>query len=373
MGGVGLDTNGNGGVYNIYGGDQQMPTVPGNLSSKEVNAALMDMVNIVVRSQQTGGVGKNDGTGGTREVEIDGWDPEAVEADLAKLVAYLLLTSDEEQAKIAQERLKAQLDKMDSEQQKVLNKIVESIEETKRQIEAQKKSGILGWIMAALSVIAAAVTIAVTLGAATPLAVAGCVLACTSAALSLTTQALSASGVMEKHCESRAEEMMKDDPTLTKSEAMKKAQKEWNLGFTIASAVLAVASLGVGIASMTSLAKVGLETAKKTVEALSKPMAQLALKISSLLIQGSQMGLSITQTVNSFNLAELAKNAAETEAEIAELQAFLDLIKQACEEEEETLQNLLAQIADVFKFLEECVGEEAAAAEDIIANIEAAM
>lgn len=284
--------------------------------------------------------------------------------DLERLIAYILLDSDEKQVEQSKTRLKTMLDKMDSEQQEVMRKLGKALEETKKQQEAQKTSGILGWILTGLSVLACAITIAMTAGAATPLAIAGCVLTCASTALTVTNQILDATGVKEKHCKDRAEEMMKDDPSLTRKEALEKANKEWDLGWGIAMGVLAAASLGVGIANIVKggaqLQKLAEALAKegKELGTLGGKHVQLFLKIAQTGTTLAETGVSVGQTVLAFKLADLIKSQAKAQAELLETKAFLARIKEMVESEQDVLADLMSRITDVFAFLGDIIGSQ---------------
>lgn len=277
--------------------------------------------------------------------------------DVERLLKFLLLSEKESQVTAGEKRLKSMLNKMDTEQKAVLRKVNESVEELKKQQDAMKHSGIFGWILTALSVIAAAITVVMTVGAATPLAIAGCALTCAATALGLTNQILTATGVKEKHCEKRAKEMMAKDPKLTEADALEKANKEWDTWWGVAQGILAVAALGVCIANLVKgtaqLAKLAEKLAQegKQLGKLGSKAVQKALGIVQSCTGLSQAGLSIGPAVIAAKLARLLKEQAETEAELAQIKALIEKTKNMIEEEQDKLAMLLMQIQDVFSFL----------------------
>lgn len=285
--------------------------------------------------------------------KANGGSPEDVE----RLLKYLILEEDEEQVKAGEKRLRAMLNKMDTEQQAVLRKVNESVKELKKQEDAQKKSGIFGWILTALSVIAAAITVVMTAGAATPLAIAGCALTCAATALTLTNQILTATGVKEKHCEKLAKEMMAKDPKLSWNDALEKANKKWDMGWGIAQGILAVAALGVSIANLikgsAQLAKLAEKLAEqgKQLGKLGSKAVQQALNIAQTSVGLTQAGVSIGPAVIAVKLAKLIKEQAKTAAEMAQIKALIEKTKQLITEEQDKLVQLLARIQDVFAFL----------------------
>jgi len=278
--------------------------------------------------------------------------------DVEKLIALLTLESDERQIAAAKDRLNALLDRMDEDQKKVLQQLARALEETKKVEERQKRQAALGWLTFGLSIIACVITSVATFGAgsAGAFAIAACVCSIASTTLGAVNQILTAAGVKEKRVQARAEQIQKKEGC-TKQEATEKAEKEWNMGWGIATGVLGVASLLCGIGSIVqsvrqagqAAAKLAEETAKTT--GLASKGVQTGLQIAGSGVQAVTLGVNIGQTVLAFDLAKYIRDQQKASAKLAELQGFLDKIQQAMEEEQDRLKQLLTNFQGAFEVL----------------------
>jgi len=315
------------------------------------------------------------GTNTTREIDV----PELDEAlngsseSLDKLIALLTLESDESQIEAAKDRLESMLKKLDSEQQKVLQKLSEALEEAKEVEKAQKKAEALGWLMLGLAVIATVITSVATFGAGTAgaLAIVGCVCSIAATTLTAANQIATACGGKEACVDKRTEEIMEKEGC-SRKEAKEKAEKEWDMGWGIATGILSLAALACGIGEITQAVKAASKAAAKAAEEAAKKAAnviakeatakatglasksvQAALKIAGTSVQLVSAGIGVGQAVIAFEVAELIRDQGKAAAELAELQAVLDQIQEAVEEQEEALKQLLLNLQSAYAALAE--------------------
>ncbi len=292
--------------------------------------------------------------------------------DLEKLLAELTLDNELHQLEASKERIEVQLKELEAKHEETLKKIDEAVEISKKQAEEAKKNKILGWVMTALSVIATVITCVVTFGAATPLAVAGCALAIASCALSLTNQILTETGALDDFFEEKAEEYRKDHPEVSKKEAMAKVQGDYQLAMTICTAVLGLASLGCGIAS---LATSGASAAAKAAELGTKAAdiansgMKMGAKIAQLCLTLVQTAGGITSCVMNWELLFLQKESAEEQAAVQELQALLEMIQAAIDEEQAAMEELLAKIQSLMGVITELLSAGTEASQEILENM----
>ena len=323
--------------------------------SKEIVPLLQAFVNLDV-TELPGA----DGEITSRELipEIDPSEVQDIARDMAELeglIALLTLENEEEQAKAIKARIQAKIEDMEAKHKETLNKIQEAVDKAVEQAKAAERNKIFGWVMTALSVIAAAVSVVVTLGSATPLAIAACSLAVAGAAIGLTTQILNETGTMEKILNHFAEKYA-DEHNVPLSEAKREMQKRSQIVMMCIQGALALGSLACGIANMVSAAKaaadVGIEAGKMASQVSNQLIklsdkAALIMKYTQMTTQILSLGGGIAQNVMQYLDLNLMKEAAEEEAELAELKAFLEIIKAGIEDNQEALQDLLTKIQDL--------------------------
>lgn len=363
--------------------DQLFETVLGDAGfdpqvlAKEIVPLLQAAGALIV----TDGVKGGDGEINSKELipEIDPAEVNDLAADMAKLeelIALLTLENDEEQAKAIQARIQQKIDDLEAKHAETLKKIQEAVDKAVEQAKAAERNKILGWIMTSLAVLAAGISIAMTAGAAAPSAVmiAACVLSCTGSAIGLTTQILEETGTMDKIIEHYAEAYAKEHD-VSLAEAKQEMQKRAQIVMMVIQGALALASLGCGIASMVSAAKTAAQAATEVGKSVSEAGGQ-ASKFSAktmLLLRWSQMstqGLSltggVTQNILQYLDTKLAKQAADEEAQLAELKALLDAIKDGIEQDQDRLEQLLEQIQSMLGVLTAIFTEPIETANDIM-------
>lgn len=304
---------------------------------------------------------KESGTVTTEELpEIDEADLKSLSADLAELeelIALLTLENEEKQAEEIKSRIEAKVKDLENKHAETLDKIKKTVELAVQQAKEAERNKIFGWVMTALSLVAAAISIVVTAGAATPLAVAACTLACVGAAVGLTTQILEETDTIKDLIEDKAKEMAKDPANhMTFAQAKAKIQKDYQIAMIVVQCTLALASISCGIAGMLKGASAAAQGAKAAADAASNTskwaafMAKLTAicKIAQPITQVLSLTGGAISTKFAFDALELMKESAEEEAQLQELKAMLDKIKEAIEEEQGAMQLLLEQIQDLF-------------------------
>lgn len=354
---------------------------PAKVSEGIVSQIGTKSLNIVTSSIRTNEIGQPREIAGIAEIDEPD-SKEAKEADLEQLLAYLTLEQSEKQAKSTEERLKSLLAKMQSDKDNVLNRLKNMMTLAMEQAEKQRKAGILGWIMTALSVVVTIAASIATFGAATPLAIVGLGCAFLGATMSVTMQALNSSGKMQEMLRDRAREMQKDDPKLSYNEAMAKAQNECTIITTTISIVLAVGAISCGIANLAKGGAAAAATAgSKAADTTSKGvLAAIKEFLKSAKVQlvakGTQTGggivstgLGVAGTVFNFKNIETAKEVAERQALLLEAQKVIDETEEALEKDENVLKALLSQIQDCYDAIGDLLGRNSDMMASIMQNL----
>ena len=339
--------------------------------------------------------------GGSRPItdlpEIDDYDPKASSsADLERVMLILTHEDQETQGKVSKERIQSLLKQLEAAHKNVLEKLKKALEKAVEAAKAMKRAGIFGWIMKIIMAIAMVAMAILTVGTGSALAIAGLTAACLAAGLSVTETVLDATGVKEKHIKKKAEEIRKKNPQMSLAEATAKAEGMWSLGFGITGAVLSLASIGLGIASLVkggaekaveAGVKEGVKAAEKAVEESARQGANLAAKgvtegvnaaakgVSEGVKQGLKQAIvefckksnvqfiakftSITTSVLntaggavsvgfSFADASTMKELAKRQALLKLEQAILQRIEEQLDEAEEKLKEMLVKLQNGF-------------------------
>jgi len=342
----------------------QVDQTQANASTDQVQAAAKDVasllggqsLNVTGTAGLTLGAKIEIGVPELDEAELESLD--SVNEDLAQLIALLTLENDEVQAEQVQKRIKSLVDKIQAKHDEVSRKLDESINKAVEQAKSNKRNKILGWLMTALTVIAAVIATVATCGAglggaALAVGVVGCVCAGLGAAMSLTMSILNETGGMEKIRTHFAHQYMKDDPSLTESEAKALFDKRFGIGMAIAQGILALGSLGTGIAS----AAIG---GGKTLHAALR-IAQIAVTTANTIVGGVSAGFQWSSLF-------LNKEAAELQAELKELQAVIDKLNALLETEQDALVKLLQEMQSCLSVITELVEADSQIQEDILGN-----
>ena len=272
------------------------------------------------------GAGEKKTTGSTNVPALDNpADIKQVEANLAKLIAFLQLDNEERQTQMTKDRIELQKSNLDVEHKERMTEIDESIKKMKDAEKSALVSRIFGWIGAILSVVAAVALTLVTGGAAAGFAIAGAVIAVSSLVLNET-------GAMDKITEAIVDKLMEANPNMSRSDAMLKASLIVNL------TVMGL-SLGCSVGGMVS----GIASAANGVLKLSKTAIDVAKTVQN----------AVTITSTGVAVGALAAGGANTyfthrsenaKADVTELEKFITMLQQRLDESQEELQILLQQI-----------------------------
>lgn len=288
---------------------------------KEVVGLLASERSVRVMSSNTaitGEVGKPIGATGTPQLDNPS-DAVAKEVDLEKLMAYIQLAFDEKQAKMAQERINSKKDTLDARFKEQMDKLKESFKAMDKAAKAGLAAKIFGWIAAAVAVVAA-VAVSVASGglAVGPLigaaiAIAGCVLTETGAA--------------EKITESIAKGL--------ESIGFSKQASQIIAQVAFAVAIMA-ASLGCG--GMSGVVSIGNVSAK---------IAQIAASAAKYAQAGLIVGAGVNTIAGGVS-SGMNYDAMLSQAKLTESEKFLAIMRQAMDESQEELENILNKIQGVF-------------------------
>ena len=362
---------GEGGENTVEGGVQTGETTSIRQIATEVAPLLRDALKVLTGDDQEG-MSIRDLIPEIDDAELA--DLAADMAELEELIALLTLENEEEQAKAIQARIEAKLKEMSTHHEKVLAKIQETIDKAVEQAKAQERNGVLGWILMALSVVAAVVSVALTAGAAAPgaFAIIGCVVGCVSASLTVVTTALEKSGKLKECLEADARDLAEKEG-ITYKKALEKVNKKYQLAMLITQSVLGLAALACSIGSLVTAAKAGGDAVEKGVEIA----ADIAKNSAPKWLQWAQLGMSILGVGGGITTTALAfidlfkeKALAESEAELAELQKYLEKRKEAIAMEQEALEELLQKIQNSLSALAEILLEPLQSVENILNGME---
>lgn len=268
--------------------------------------------------------------------------------DLEKLLAELKGESTEEQIAAAKERVASLKSKLLQQQSERLNKIDESMQKideanrAKQIQEASKWMNIALAIVGAVIAIAAAVAAVVTAGSTLGIVVA--VFACIGAAAStantgLTIYQEAASDSIKQDIKDKAAEYREQG--MGAAEAMKKATEDVTDKFLIASIVLSGISIVCGLVG----------SAGSAAGSAARVLSSIQTITGGLSLAGGIFSTIATNNANDANY-----DAQMTEAELARLEALIEKLKKALEEDSDEIKALLQQLmeamAELSKLLE---------------------
>lgn len=246
-------------------------------------------------------------------------DEVAKQVDLEKLMSYIQLAFDEKQAKMAQDRINSKKDTLEARFKDQMKQLKDSFKKMDKAAKAGLFTKIFGWAMAAVACVAAVAASVVTGGlAAGPIigaviAIAGCV--------------LNETGATEKITEGIAKGLEKLG--MKKDVAKVVAQVAFAVG-------LMAASLCAG--NVTAVIKIADVTAK---------VAQIASKAAQI-ANVAMMGGALATTVAGGVSTGLNYTAQMSRAKLSEAEKYLAIMRQAMEESQEELENILEKIQNVF-------------------------
>ena len=334
---------------------------------KEVVGKAMEVLagaNVkVTRGDDTSvaGVGEKKTTGATNVPALDNpADIKQVEANLAKLIAFLQLDNEERQTQMAKDRIELQKSNLDVEHKERMNEIDDSIKKMKDAEKARTVSRIFGWIGAVLAVAAAIALTIVTGGVAAGFAIAG-------AAIAVSSLILNETGAMDKITEAIVDKLMESDPNMSRSDAQMKASLIVNLSIMALSLACSIGGMAAGISAAGSAAA---NTAKTAVDAAHT--AKTSVEVAKTI----QNGIAIANT--GMAVASLGAGAANTyfthrsenaKADVTELEKFITMLQQRLDESQEELQILLQQIESGIGKIAELIASATDTSDEIARNL----
>ena len=290
---------------------------------KEVVGRAMEVLagaNLKVSRSDTAGAdgaAEKKTSGATNVPALDNpGDPEQVEANLEKLIAFLQLDNQERQTKMAKDRIEGQKASLDVEHKGRMKEIDETIKKMQDAEKAAKANRVFGWLGAILSVVAAVVLTVVTGGLAAGFAIAG-------AAIAVTSLVMNETGAMNKLIEKLAEHFQEDG--MSKNDAMLKASLIINLSIMAASLVCSVGGLAAGLASAASSAG---------------EIAKTVQSIVTIANTGVSAGALATGGVSTY----FSFRSQDAQADVTDLEKFIAMLQQRLDESNEELKLILQQI-----------------------------
>ena len=279
--------------------------------------------------------------------------------DLEKLLAELKNSSTEEQIAATKERIANLKEKIQTQFQDRLSKIDETIDKMNEAARLKQIQEASAWMNVALAIVGAVIAIAVAVAAvATAGAAAGVVVAVFACVGALAATGNAALSVYQQVAKDDIEQSVKDKAAeyraqgMSDSEAMKKATEEVTDKFLTISLVLTGISVVCGFVG-------GFGSS-----------AGSALRVISALqavTSGIGMGSGVANLVISNMASDASYDSQSAEAELAQLEAVLQKLKKALDEETSQIQVLIQQLMDALADLAQLL-ESATSTTDEIAQ-----
>ncbi len=274
----------------------------------------------VTRPDATGtdGVAERKTNGATSTPALDNpADPKQVEADLAKLIAYLQLDNEKRQTSMAKDRIEMQKDRLAAEQNDRMREINKSIDKMNEAERSKKANRAFGWLGAIFAVVSAVIVTLATGFAGSAFAIAG-------AALAVGSLIMNETGAMEKLTQKFAEHM-------EKVHGMKPEKAQLFAGLVLNLSIMAL-QLGCGIGAIASSVGGAAVTVSSTLRKV-----QLAATIFSAAVTAGGMAAGGANTGLGFK-AQMAQ------VDVKQLEKFMVHLQQMLDESEEELQKLLEML-----------------------------
>ena len=279
--------------------------------------------------------------------------------DLEKLIAELKNSSTEEQIAATKERIANLKEKIQTQFQDRLSKIDETIDKMNEAARLKQIQEASAWMNVALAIVGAVIAIAVAVAAvATAGAALGVVVAVFACVGALAATGNAALSVYQQVAKDDIEQSVKDKAAeyraqgMSDSEAMKKATEEVTDKFLTISLVLTGISVVCGFVG-------GFGSS-----------AGSALRVISALqavTSGIGMGSGVANLVISNMASDASYDSQSAEAELAQLEAVLQKLKKALDEETSQIQVLIQQLMDALADLAQLL-ESATSTTDEIAQ-----
>ena len=322
---------------------------------KEITSKAMEILagsNVkVTRSDSTGvdGAAEKKTTGATNVPALDNpADEKQVEANLEKLMAYLMMDNEERQTEMAKERINIQKSNLESEHKNRMEKLEETLKKMDDAYKASKASRVLSWLGAILAVVTAVVISVVSFGTAACFAIAG-------AAIAVGSLIMNETGATDKLIEKIAD-MFEKSGDGANSAKLKAA--------LIVNLTIMALQLGCSIGSLASAACSAASAASGTAKAVSDTIktVQGALNIANTATGVVSMGVSGANTYFSYR-------SDNSKADTTELEKYINQLQQRIEESEEELQRILellqAAVGDIAAIIASATDTSAAIASNI--------
>ena len=282
------------------------------------------------------------------EVSLDG---DEVQANLAKLVAFLQMETDEQQVALAKERIETQKAQLEKTHESQMQKIQESIEAAEKAKKMSFWTRLFSFILAAVAVIAAVVSVATcvaTGGAALPATIATVM----GAVLAVGMVVSNETGLTEKIVDAIAKSLQ-ENFGLNKNESQFWAQMILMAIMLVAS----IATMGVGMVggAAASVSQVG-----QTVQQLLK-VGEVVTKVMPYVNAGMQLANATLGAVGSkFNA-----DAGNASADSKEIEKFIVWLQQQLDETSEELQALMDALTRCVSGLAAMIDSEAQTKDEI--------
>ena len=267
-------------------------------------------------------------------------DAKAKEADLEKLIAYLQLENEKEQAEQAKNRIEVMKGELEVEHADRQEKIKKSLDDMQEAADAKKRSSFFGWLMTGLAILGAVVACVATGGLAV-----GAVI---GAGIALTAQILNETGVMEKIVGGISEALQ--SLGMSKMAADIVAQVAVTLVIVAASLGAGAAGAGSSVTQLTSAIGKALQNAAQLV----KP----ALTIATGLIG---VGSTVSGGVGSYQ----SYKSGMSQADLTETEKYMQIIQQRLDEAEEELEAILQQIQSLVGQIAQLLSSETNTVDEI--------
>ena len=311
---------------------------------KEVASLLGSRsVNVSAPVGDKGEVGRTEGANGVPA--LDNPDDEvAKEADLEKLIAYLQLENEKEQAEQAKNRIETMKAELEVEHADRKEKIQKSLDDMDEAAKASRRNKIFGWLMTGLAILGAVVACVASGGLAV-----GAVI---GAGIALTAQILNETGVMDKIVGGISEGLQKLG--MSKMAADIVAQ----IAITL---VIIAASLGAGAAG-------GVVGGAQLTSTIGKALQAGAQLIRPALTIGTGL-VGVGSTVSGGVGAYQGYKAGMSQAELTETEKYLAIIQQRMDEAEEELEAILEQIQSLVGQIAQLLSSQTDTTNEIAAQL----
>lgn len=270
---------------------------------------------------------------------------QACNVDLEALIAKLQAETEESQVASSKERIESLQGQMEAQQQISMDKISEQIDAMKEAENAAVLQNALGWLGVVIAA-AALILTCVTGGGAAAIA-----FAAVGLAVSLTTQTLNQTGVMEDLVNMLADSLMESNSELSSQEAKAAAE------LIIAAVELAVSLVCIVGSAASALTK----TAGKISEKAMK-----AVKVTSTVLQAVMSGVGIGANAYA---GKANYDAGMASADVKDAEAVLQKLQKLLDDESEDLQLLIQQLMDSMSAVTDLLASKQDALKQITMNI----